>query len=261
MRKISIYITSVFFILCSTNINAVTDVVITIPKTGTNLIIKCIKLIKEVHVETGTVHWTHHWQDGGDAETVGWTHHWKAGKNDKFSLGPTDLKVKYIEKNAQKIILIIRDPRDLVCALARVTGGSTSSKKLNNIIQLPGKYLSKAACNHPFLRTYGSFNSIYKEYLQWSQYPFVYIARFEKLVGPQGGGSLEEQVQEILTIANHIDKPLTYDEACSVANKLFGGTTTFKQGKLQDWKNKFSVKNIKKFNDLNEGLLEYLGYE
>ncbi len=246
LRKIAFYITLCFFVLCFSSINAATDAVITIPKTGTNLIIKCIKLIKEIH---------------GDKEGLDWMHQWKAGKNDNFSIGPTDLKVKYIKKNAQKVIIIVRDPRDFVCALARVTRVGIGSKKLSDIIQFPGKYLSKVALNHPFFRTYNSFTSLYEEYLQWGQYSFVYTTYFEKLIGPNGGGSFEEQIQEILNISNHLNKPLTYDEACSVANEVFGGTPTFKQGKSHDWKNKFSTKNIQEFNDNNHGLIKLLGYE
>ncbi len=222
------------------------DLVATIPKTGTNLLLKCLKLIKLKH---------------GDSSLTSWRHEWRSDDTDIVSIGPTQSKIDFIQKNHMNLVLIIRDPRDLVTAIARCETKKITSELIDDIINFPGKHLSKVACDFPYFLKYSSFLEVYEEYLEWDQYPFAYIVRFEDLIGEKGGGSKERQIQEILNIASHIGKPLSFDEACSVASELFGGTPTFKQGKIQDWKKHFSEENLKTFNRLNGDLLEIIGYE
>ncbi len=222
------------------------DLIVTIPKTGTNLLLKCLKLIKLKY---------------DDSSLTSWRHQWRSDDADMESIGPTQSKIDFIEKNHMNLVLIIRDPRDLVTAIARSEKKTISSKLIDDIINFPGKHLSKVACNFPYFLKYSSFLEVYEEYLEWDQHPFVYIVRFEDLIGEKGGGSEDRQIQEILNIANHIGKPLSYEEARSVASELFGGTPTFKQGKIQDWKKHFSEENLKTFKLLNGDLLESIGYE
>lgn len=180
---------------------------------------------------------------------------------DNYSIGPTVSKVNCIERQNLNVVLIIRDPRDLVMAMGRCQQQTINSTLIRDIISNPGKYLSKATGNNSFFLKYNSYLQIYLEYLEWGEYPFVYITRFEDLVGPRGGGSEKRQIREVLNIAEHIGKPLTYEEAQSVARELFGNTPTFKKGQFQDWKKHFTNQDLMAFNVLNEGLLEVLDYE
>lgn len=82
-----------------------------------------------------------------------------------------------------------------------------------------------------------------KEFLHCFNHPNVYVSYFEKLVGPKGGGNLETQIQEILNIAQFLEIPTTREEALKIAQKLFGGTATFRKGQIGEWKPIFNKEN------------------
>ena len=106
-----------------------------------------------------------------------------------------------------------------------------------------------------------SIKGLYDAYLPWKDEPFVYTTTFEKLVGPQGGGSREVQLNEIKNIARHIGVTITEQDAKRVADELFGGSGTFRAGKQGGWKPHFSQRHIDAFKNIAGKLLIDLGYE
>ncbi len=50
----------------------------------------------------------------------------------------------------------------------------------------------------------------------------VFVLRFEELIGPEGGGSLETQVQAITRLASELQVPLTESKLNFIRNNLFG---------------------------------------
>jgi len=222
--------------------------IITIPKTGTNLVIKCLKLIIQTNPNPNKkLNWF-------------WQHHWAKGFNDSLSLGPTKGKLEWIKENNTRLILIKRDPRDHVCALARCLYANLDSNSLLYVIDNSNLVLSYVACNHSYFLEHPNLSSCYQEYLSWQQYPFVYVTSYEKLVGPKGGGSKEAQIQEVINIASHVRNPLDYNTADQIADRLYGGTQTFQNGKIDDWKLKFNDTVKIAFEKKEDGLLKFLGY-
>jgi hypothetical protein len=91
--------------------------------------------------------------------------------------------------------------------------------------------------------------------------PNVLSIRFENLVGPQGGGSQEAQIQTITAIAQHINQPITEYEAIFYGECIFGGTFSFNKGKIGSWKDYFTPDQRKLFKEHAGQLLIDLGYE
>lgn len=99
-------------------------------------------------------------------------------------------------------------------------------------------------------------DQFYRSFIPWIQSSIVYSLRFEDLVGPQGGGSLEAQIRELENIAYYIGLTVTSEQVNKVAEMLFGESmgqigdwTTFREGQIGSWKN-ILMKNIKKFSSV-----------
>ena len=81
-----------------------------------------------------------------------------------------------------------------------------------------------------------SFATVMDRTYGWLTNPeHVLVVKFEDLVGKQGGGSSEDQIDSIKRICRWLgrDDGLTN----SVAENLFGGTRTFRKGQMRSWEN------------------------
>lgn len=88
----------------------------------------------------------------------------------------------------------------------------------------------------------------------------VHILRFENLVGPEGGGSREQQINELMGLANFLAVPITEEQATEIANELFGGTLTFRHGQIGRWRREFTEEQQNQFVQLYSILLKETGY-
>lgn len=173
-----------------------------------------------------------------------------------------------LKNNNVKIVFIYRDPRDQIVSAAHMIRASkkhwpTHSKWrmdhiISELIEGGGKVWEAVFAAKKECHALKGIKSFYELYLPWINQPNVYTTTFEKLVGPQGGGSLETQINEIQAIAEHLGKPITEARAREISKKLFGGTHTFRQGKIGSWKKHFNEYHKKIFP---KQLLVDLGYE
>ncbi|MDR3647105.1 MAG: hypothetical protein P4L22_06200 [Candidatus Babeliales bacterium] len=114
---------------------------------------------------------------------------------------------------------------------------------------------------NPTGNTTHGINQFYSEYLGWQKVPGICNIKFENLVGPKGGGTLEKQLAEIKKIAHHLGKHLSDKEIKEVAKNLFGESNTFRKGKIGSWKKHFNDDHKNHFKRLAGSLLINLGYE
>ncbi len=91
--------------------------------------------------------------------------------------------------------------------------------------------------------------------------PNALVVKFEDLVGPKGGGSLDAQKLEIRKIADYLGIKITEKEIDDIADKLFGRTITFKKGQIGQWKEEFTALQISQVKEKLDSLLIELGYE
>lgn len=171
--------------------------------------------------------------------------------------------INMLKENDYKIISLMRDPRDqLISILNWSLEGNWPHIPLHKLS--PEEQINELISGEKFgwKAWEESYETIFRISLLKTLSPsFLYTAHFEKLVGPQGGGTLERQIIEILNIADHINVPMTLEEAEEIAKKSYGNTWTFRNGKLDNWKIHFTSGNKKNYKNVYGELLISLEYE
>lgn len=166
------------------------------------------------------------------------------------------------EKN-YRIIFTMRDPRDQI--ISYIHWIRRNYQKHREVLELSVDELimdlicksSMAHGNPPA----AGIADLYQKYMPWMHEPNVQVVRFEDLVGSQGGGSDEKQVIKIKEMASHIGYDLSDDEVRNIAHELWGGSLTFREGKIGSWKQYFNDEHKKSFKEVAGQLLVDLGYE
>lgn len=89
----------------------------------------------------------------------------------------------------------------------------------------------------------------------------IYITRFELLVGVKGKGRQDLQNKEIDQIGKFLGIDLLPEQAQEIADHSFGGTWSFREGKIGSWKEHFLPHQIELYKSLYSDLLIELEYE
>lgn len=189
-----------------------------------------------------------------------------------FSHAPhNDDLAQFVLDNNYKGILMIRDPRDQ--AVSFVHFAQKSMKVWDIICSLPfnealTRWITDASImkgkgkfHDPLLDNLGTISDFYHQYLLWTDQPNFYVARFENLVGTQGGGSDELQRQELINIAHHLGIEATPEIFEKIKDNLFGRSRTFRKGQIGSWRKTFTDEHKKLFKEIAGDLLIDLGYE
>ncbi len=246
-----------FSVLADTNLDDLRIVVTSIPKSGTNLLARCIHLLTgkilannfkplfENHGSKITWH-------GPDSQK------WDEITKDIFyfshmvySQEIRDALLKYQYKH----VFIYRDPRD------QVVSYYYWSKNWPNVKPFYGNdYIHYLITDGDFVFGCKNVNTLFNMYLPWVE-ECCYAVRFEDLVGPKGGGNLKAQIREIKNIAEFIGISITEEKLQFVVDHLFGNTATFRKGQIGAWKSNFTQKHKDAFKNVAGQLLIDLGYE
>jgi len=183
----------------------------------------------------------------------------------------TTENASFLDKNNYKAIFIIRDPRDMLISLVHfiyeypAAFPGISNLPFNHLLSLLIQDMSKLHVNGCFknnrVLSFKGISNFYNQYLPWINEPFVYTTTFEKLVGIKGGGSDEEQINELQSIARHIGISISNEKIISLAKNLFGGSATFRKGQIGSWKKHFTQEHKKLFKKEAGQLLINLKYE
>ncbi|MGH8900719.1 MAG: sulfotransferase domain-containing protein [Egibacteraceae bacterium] len=164
-----------------------------------------------------------------------------------------------------KMVLIVRDPRDVVVSSAAYLASRPGHRLSASFRPLTEEERVLASISglpdqdgRPGLRSIGERVA---SIVPWMSEPFVYVTRFEHLVGPAGGGSEYAQIEEVRNITAHVGRPLPDEEVRHLAAGLFGGTPTFRNGKIGAWREVFTERHVAAAKPLLDDLLVELGYE
>ncbi len=239
-------------LLLISQISAQNVALFTLPKTGTNLVLKLLKIVlneqknSNISALNRTIYWGHEWNYQTELGT----------------LEPNHNKIKKMKEINAKLILLLRDPRQHVIALLRTLRKPINHSTIDWGVQhFPEMIAIVTGRNNCFLR-YKDINECYHYYLQWAiQYPYTFVTSFEKLVGPRGGGEATKQHEEIKKIIEFLEIDLNDAEITELATRLFGETHTFKEGQIDSWKKYYSNENKALFKQVAGQLLIDLGYE
>jgi hypothetical protein len=179
---------------------------------------------------------------------------------------------RFLDRQTYANFLIIRDPRDMVVSFAHMIATAPDGRKANqteiiaDLITGQQKHYVSWACEiqeaYPLLWELGLYD-YYSLYLPWMQEKNFMLVRFEDLVGPSGGGSVETQINTVKAIARHMRHTITQEKLTDVMKNLFGGTWTFREGKSAGWKKHFTpeIKALFQKDKRLMQLLVDLGYE
>lgn len=169
-----------------------------------------------------------------------------------------------IKKLRFKSLLIIRDPRDVVVSHAKYISTNKEHflydfyKKMSISEQIKTSIFGfEGDGDNRLLSIAERFQSVEG----WMHQEYNYTTYFEKLVGIQGGGSVQLQQKELKNLANHLGLKYKETDIQRISSALFGGTVTFSKGLIGNWKNVLDLDSKKAFKDSAGQLLVDLGYE
>lgn len=176
----------------------------------------------------------------------------------------------FFDENTVANFLMMRDPRDQLISVAATSLKDPTNREVGlkeTLLELldGNQKLTPWWPRHrgsDLVWSVGIVN-FYRAFLKWANEPNFYVVHFEKLIGPQGGGTVQEQRQEIKNIGRHLGVTLTEAQVDHVVQNLFGGTLTFKKGQGKAWKKYFTPDVTEAFKKVPGAcqLLIDLGYE
>ncbi len=273
---------------------------VTIPKCGTHLLLKCISLFNIPRMQfpynrtnalkPSPAKWKklntlnrfdppHHYKGplhiptaGPIPENVLLAFHSKIRDLLSYHLVYSPEAEAFLNKHSKANFLIIRDPRAMLVSMAHMVKDGWNGEHANvediiwDFIDGRQKHFIRwgvtVNTGYPLIWELG-VTDFYKLYLPWMQKKNFYTVKFENLIGAKGGGSDEQQLQEITNIAKHIGVNASIEQIKAVRDQLFGGTATFREGKISGWKQIFTPEMkaaYKAVPGANQLLID-LGYE
>ncbi len=170
-----------------------------------------------------------------------------------------------MEKNF-KGISMIRDPRDMCLSMLNhiefrpnhFAYNSLFVKKSNRLERIKSITKGFEIRHNGLKRPFGDLERMLNFILPWKDSKNFILLRFEDLVGPSGGGSLQKQKKSILSILNHLD--IENIDVSKVADSVFGNSSTFRKGMINRWKSELNDQEKSVFKEYNKLFLS-LDYE
>jgi len=225
--------------------------VLTIPKSGTFLTARAIRMMTGVQIKGSPLRHDYFTDDFLDKHPkIATTAHLV----ERFEPLRTNQNVKRI--------LVVRDLRDVcVSALYWLQENDWYSYAIDHSefykSNFDGRLSYMINMGHPEF----SMKSFARRAIRWMRTPGVLVVRFEDLIGEKGGGSKESQLQTLKNIAEYLKAEVSQETLENVAENLWGGGGTFRKGLINSWRSSFNEHHKSLFKQiLGEELVE-LGYE
>lgn len=157
-------------------------------------------------------------------------------------------------------IFLIRDLRDVFVSLVNFLDKTMPGVWADNGISLETPFEQKLTfCITTLLK------SAIEQSIYWLHDPEVIRIRFEDLVGPSGGGTLQCQQETIASVANALRIELTAEKLQNITDNLFGNESgpssfTFNKGQTGRWRKYYTEEQKTLFNCLWGQYQQALGY-
>ena len=168
-----------------------------------------------------------------------------------------------------RVVFVTRDPRDIVVSMAAYMtnlGRHPQSRRFTEELQDPEARLLATIEGYPARGSAWAgppFGRRLAAYEPWLRLPGTTVCSFERLVGPKGGGDESVQVDEILRVAEGIERPLTRTQAERIAAQTWSTqSATFRAGTVGGWRDAFTPAVTRAFREqVGDDLLRSFGYE
>lgn len=260
---------------------------VTIPKSGTHLLLKCLTLmgIKDISYDYWVEPKVRYFNDLSQPVPANLKKAFASRYKKAFErhLPYTPESEKFFSERCFASFFMIRDPRAQLISQAKTfqaarIGGKKRSienfaldmllNRKENFLPLINHLKHKNLPEHVvvsmadlFIKL--GFEKFYKMFTPWMKAKNFYTVKFENLVGDKGGGSRTEQIKEIKAIAQQMGVTLSNTKINAICDNLFGDSGTFRQGQIDSWKKYFTpaIKSAFKSQPYLMKLLIDLGYE
>jgi len=160
-----------------------------------------------------------------------------------------------------KVIQVIRDPRDVLISyvhyVARTPSHFIYSFYKNLSFEDRIRFtLEGGKAGDLYVE---SFPQMLKKVEEWVRKENIMVVKFEDLIGEKGGGSRLIQVRTIKDICTFLGvMNVDYEK---VVDNLFGGTHTFRKGKIGSWKEELSEELKTLIEEKIGDIVKRWGYE
>lgn len=171
-----------------------------------------------------------------------------------------------LNERAQRMLMMVRDPRDAVVSLADYLGTAAHHplhlhfKELSDAERLTSA-IAGVRVAHAGGAELADVGTRYRRRLGWLHEPCAIVIRFEDLVGPAGGGDATRQRAALRAILIHLGIEPADALVTQLAEASFGGTRTFKHGRIGRWREVFTPAHEALFAQHADGILAALGYD
>jgi hypothetical protein len=167
-----------------------------------------------------------------------------------------------------KVIMMLRDPRDVVVShakyVARLERHILHSRYIDELKDDNERLMASIRGlsienDKPGLIDIGTRMRRYQPWMNRSE---TQVCHFEALIGAKGGGSREQQISEVDAILHFIDRPQEDKVVSELADRVWApNSATFRKGQIGDWRNHFSEEHKEAFKKVAGMELISFGYE
>jgi hypothetical protein len=173
-----------------------------------------------------------------------------------------------LEELGFRSIFLLRDPRDTVVShsfFAKNSAATYLHYRYSNVLKTDEERITASITGFPsdeHGRGQYPLSRRLQQYLPWMEAPNTHICRFEALVGEAGGGTSRTQLDEIMSVARHVGRPIDREKAAQISVQIWSPKSfTFRQGTIGDWRNHFTDEHKEAFKREAGEYLIKLGYE
>jgi hypothetical protein len=179
---------------------------------------------------------------------------------------PRDLAVHWHQTGSPAVFLNYRDPRDILCSYVRFLMRNTENRTFEpSPAQLSHSFILQslpdhdARLMHAITDTTFPYHTVFEDSTWLLHHPLVCKVAFERLVGAQGGGSADEQRDQIAEILRHLG--VVGDPATFAEGIFRKDSATFAKGQIGSFREEFKPEHHAAFNARFGDVLELYGYE
>lgn len=175
-------------------------------------------------------------------------------------LGYSDQRHRSVYASGVRTIFLIRDPRDVAVSAAlylsrreRPNGSRPTTEELREKVA--------GAIRGDLSRSFAPLDHVLEAASGWLDTEGL-VVRFEDLVGPEGGGSLEAQQAALRSLYRHLGLPVEDRWLALLRARIFSSASpTFHQGQIGGWRNVFDDRLKELFKETAGAHLIRYGYE
>lgn len=197
---------------------------------------------------------------------------------------PDHLERDYKELPQLKKIIMVRDLRDVaISIIGQIKKGAwpgLTFEKRQEFLKMDFEDQLSYVINFEYDNSYKvhrlqvSLSKLGQQAAIYAKDPHVLTCRYEDLVGPSGGGTIEAQIESLQKIAEFLSLDLSDEQIYDISMRIYGDQddpfgsggfrnfqSTFRTGKIGLWRSLFSDQHKEEFKKKHGQSLIDLGYE